>query len=139
MIRKQGIAEIHSGIKQMLIAKTEYDCLDFMPTDRTEPFYRLQAVEKIAGETKTGFNEKIMFYIHIFPQNTEDINVEYEMIRQAEQALTVSLPDMENVKIVSQQYQGMERITEDVDIAKHTVLKYLCNISYGFTQITETE
>lgn len=135
MIKKQGLLQLHNAVKAKLAANTQFVCHDRIPEERGQSCYWIEISEKQHQNTKTCFQEKILIYIHVLPDLQDGIEEEYEMIQQAEQALTERLQLPEGINVISQTYEGMERKKTEETIEKHAVLSYGISISYGFEPI----
>ena len=132
MLQKLSLVDLVKGIKEKLEEKTSTTCYDEPPKDAASPLYYIEVVNKRPEDTKTMWCEVYTVYLHIIGEKKQGNVQLYELIQEAEEALTegIALPD--GFELVLQASQGIISNKKDETGEKHVVIAYDFKISYGF-------
>lgn len=132
MLQKLSLVDLVKGIKRKLEEQTSTPCYDEPPKDAPAPLYYIEVVAVRPANTKTMFCEVYTVWLHIIGESVLGNVQMYELIQQAEEAMTEGIDLPEAFELVLQTSQGMIVNKVDETGEKHVVIGYDFKVSYGF-------
>lgn len=131
MYRKLGFAELAAAVLQVLRENTAYDVYDAVPEDAESPFLFAEVVGKRDSSSKTTWKETFVLHIHCIAKPSRARTEVYQMIQQAEEAMTAPLELPQGVECLTQTETGVQAMQLDETGEWHAVLGYEIMTSYG--------
>ena len=132
MLQKLSLIDLVKGVKTKLETNTTTLCYDEPPKDAQAPLYYIEVVNKRQADTKTMFCEVYTIWLHIIGEDKQGNVQMYNLIQEAEEALTEGIDLPEAFELVLQTSQGIIVNKTDESGEKHVVIAYDFKISYGF-------
>ena len=132
MLKKLSLIDLVKGIKTKLEEKTNTPCHDEPPVNAPAPLYYIEVVSIRPENTKTMWCEVYTVWVHIIGEDKQGNVQMYNLIQEAEEAMTEGITLPEEVELVLQTSQGIIVNKKDESGEKHVVIAYDFKVSYGF-------
>ena len=136
MLQKLSLIDLVRSVMDKLKDNTDTSCYDEPPKDAPAPLYYIEVVNKRPEDTKTMFCEVYTIYLHIIGEEIQGNAQMYNLIQEAEEALTEGINLPEGFELVLQTSQGIISNKKDETGEKHVVIAYDFKVSYGFKMKT---
>lgn len=131
MYRKLGFAELAAAVLEVLRENTRYDVYDAVPEDAPSPFLFAEVVGKRDSSSKTTWKETFTVNIHCIAEPSDARTQVYQMIQEAEEAMTAPLSMPSGVECLLQSETGVQSMRMDDTGEWHAVIGYEIMTSYG--------
>lgn len=131
MLKKLSFTAVIAALKERFEA-AGLKTFDYVPENEPSPLIYVEATGKTPADTKTMFCEEYQIAAHIISPPGKGNTAVYQLIEQAEEALTEDVTLPEGFCLIYQMTDGVSAIYEEKTTEKHAVMPIRLKISYGY-------